>query len=438
MHRKMLGKLSGLIMLALCMSMATLACFGLDRPSSSEAATSPGFTHRFVADKPHRFNIRTITAGINLQSTSDLATVETAINFLQRAKRQFQDRGYEIQTLRIATQPLAQYLKGKSLKAAVADLKKLDQLISDRNVTFSIGPVITDDRHDPEFAAWAVQLLKETKSLFFTVTVASPEAGVHSQSALSAAEAIAAIAKATPGGEGNFRFSAAANCPAGTPFFPVAYHQGPDAFSIGLETPLLLQEAFQQSKTYDEARVKMKALMESELQPVERLAQEIAQNEHRNYLGIDVSPAPSKEASIGSAIEMLSGSPFGSSSTLTACATITGVLQSLSIKRCGYSGLMLPVLEDPILAQRAAESRYTVRELLLYSSVCGTGLDVVPLAGDVPTGVLTSLIRDVASLSAKLHKPLSARLFPIPGKKAGERAEFNNPFLTDSIVLKVD
>jgi uncharacterized protein (UPF0210 family) len=178
--------------------------------------------------------------------------------------------------------------------------------------------------------------------------------------------------------------------------------------------------------------------MESELQPVEKMAQEIAQIEQRNYLGIDVSPAPSKEASIGSAIETLTGSPFGSSLTLFACATITDVLQSLSIKRCGYSGLMLPVLEDPILAKRAAESQYTVRELLLYSSVCGTGLDVVPLAGDTATNVLTALIRDVAALSTKLHKPLSARLFPIPGKKAGERAEFNNPVLTNSIIMKVD
>jgi uncharacterized protein (UPF0210 family) len=99
---------------------------------------------------------------------------------------------------------------------------------------------------------------------------------------------------------------------------------------------------------------------------------------------------------------------------------------------------MLPVLEDPVLARRAAESRYTLRELLLYSSVCGTGLDVVPLAGDTPTDVLTSLIGDVAALSAKLHKPLSARLFLIPGKKAGEMAEFNNPFLTSSIIMRVD
>ena len=99
---------------------------------------------------------------------------------------------------------------------------------------------------------------------------------------------------------------------------------------------------------------------------------------------------------------------------------------------------MLPVLEDPVLATRAAESRYTVRELLLYSSVCGTGLDVVPLAGDTKVDELAALIRDVAALSNKLHKPLSARLFLIPGKKPGDRAEFSNPFLTSSVVMKLE
>jgi uncharacterized protein len=430
--------LIGILMLALSTPARTIAYIGPSGSQGFESISSFPLSNGFAGVKSYRFKIRTITAGINLKSTSDLPTVEAAISFLQRAKSKFQNQGYEIQTLRIATQPLGQYLNGKTRKSALADLKKIDQVVSDKNLVLSIGPVITDDRRDPEFASWAVELVKETKSISFTVTVASPKAGVHSQAAFSAAEAIVAIAGATPGGEGNFRFAAAANCPAGTPFFPVAYHQGQESFSIGLETPALLQEAFQQSKTLNEAREKLKASLESELQPVEKLALEFASSEHRNYLGIDVSPAPSKEASIGSAIEALTHSPFGSASTLMACATITDVLHSLNVKRCGYSGLMLPVLEDPVLAQRAAEGRYSVRELLLYSSVCGTGLDVVPLAGDTPANKLTALIADVAALSTKLHKPLSARLFLIPQKKAGERAEFNNPFLTDSVIMRLD
>ncbi len=426
-----------LFTLSLFALLSSSAYIGVDRSPKAQSTFALA-SERIVTPKSHHFKIRTITAGINLKNTSDLATVESAISFLQRTKKKFEDEGYEIQTLRIATQPFPEYLNGKTRREALADLKKIDEVVAARGVLLSIGPVITDDRHDPEFALWATQLVKETKNINFSVTVASPGRGIHSQTALTAAEAIVAIAGTSSGGEGNFRFTAAANCLAGTPFFPVAYHQGPDAFSIGLESPGLLQEAFEQSRDIQEAKARLKALLESELGPVEKLAVRVARDEHRQYLGIDVSPAPSKEASIGAAIEALTRVPFGSASTLAACDAITDVLHSLSIKTCGYSGLMLPVLEDPILAQRAAEGRYSVRELLLYSSVCGTGLDVVPLAGDTQANELAALIRDVAALSTKLHKPLSARLFPVPGKKAGERAEFSNPFLTSSVVMKLD
>jgi uncharacterized protein (UPF0210 family) len=416
--------------LILLLTSIQTATAGFTKPSP------PTLTQTKPAEPKHKFRIRTITAGVNLDSPGDLKTIESAIEFLQRARKRFEDQGYEIQTVRIATQPLSQYLNGKSRVDAIADLKKIDDLLSAKNVILSIGPVITADRHEPEFAAWATQLVQQTKNISFSVTVAS-ERGVHGQTALTAAETIVALSKASPGGEANFRFTAAANCPPG-PFFPVAYHRGPIGFSIGLETPRLLQQAFEQAKDIRDAQEKLFDLMETELKPIEKLAENIERVENREYFGIDTSPAPSKDASIGAAIEALTKVPFGSSSTLAACAAITEVLKALRIKICGYSGLMLPVLEDPVLATRAAEGRYTVRELLLYSSVCGTGLDVVPLAGDTSVVQLAALIRDVGALSTRLRKPLSARLFLIPGKKPGDRAEFSNPFLTSSVVMKLE
>src|SRR2546429_1806475 len=305
MHRILLKILS----VALFAVLAAGVNARLDKYQASESVSSPDVSKQIVTPKSHRFRIRTITAGVNLRNTSDLTTVESAIGFLQRAKKKFEVEGYEIQTLRIATQPLPEYLNGQSRAAALADLRAIDGVVSSKNVLFSIGPVITDDRHDPEFQSWATQLVKETKNINFSVTVASPERGIHRQTALTAAEAIVAISKSSPGGEGNFRFTAAANCLAGTPFFPVAFHRGPAAFSIGLETPGLLQEAFAQAGDIDEAKAKLKTLLESELGPVEKLALEISDNEHRQYLGIDTSPAPSQDASIGAAIEALTRLP---------------------------------------------------------------------------------------------------------------------------------
>jgi hypothetical protein len=51
---------------------------------------------------------------------------------------------------------------------------------------------------------------------------------------------------------------------------------------------------------------------------------------------------------------------------------------------------------------------------------------------------IEAILLDVASLAIKLDKPLSARLFPIPGKKAGEMTEFDSPYLVDCPVLSVE
>ena len=176
-------------------------------------------------------------------------------------------------------------------------------------------------------------------------------------------------------------------------------------------------------------------MLNNALREIETMASSIGRETGWRYLGIDTSPAPLTGASIGQAIETLTKVPFGEPGTLAACAAITDVLKAIDVKTCGYCGLMLPVLEDPVLARRATEGRYTVSELLLYSSVCGTGLDVVPLPGNTPVEDLTAVIADVGALAAKYAKPLSARLFPVPGKKAGDMVSFDNPYLTSSVVM---
>lgn len=98
---------------------------------------------------------------------------------------------------------------------------------------------------------------------------------------------------------------------------------------------------------------------------------------------------------------------------------------------------MLPVPEDPVLARRAGAGRYGLRDLLLYSSVCGTGLDVVPVPGDTTPEILAPVIRDVAALAARWGKALSARLLLVPGKRAGKTATFDDPLLTACTVFPV-
>jgi uncharacterized protein len=136
-------------------------------------------------------------------------------------------------------------------------------------------------------------------------------------------------------------------------------------------------------------------------------------------------------------LEVLGIPRVGQSGSLAAAAFIADTLDQGTWLRSGFNGLMLPVLEDAVLAQRSIEQVLTLKDLLLYSAVCGIGLDTVPLAGDIPQDALYAILLDVAALSTRLHKPLTARLMPVPGLSAGENTHFDFEFFANGAALEV-
>ena len=261
------------------------------------------------------------------------------------------------------------------------------------------------------------------------------------------AGAILAITESTAGGEGNFQFCCSFNVAAGIPFFPAAYHAAGAAscFAIGCETSALLAHALPKaSGDLAAARKLLTATFVEELAPVEAVATSLAAAHALRYGGIDASVAPLGTCPpLTASFESLGLGKFGESGTLAVASVVTGALKALRSKDasgltiCGYTGLMLPPCEDAGLAQRAEEGTYRIHDLLMYSAVCGLGLDTVPVAGDVPQSKLAALLLDVAALAFKLDKPLTARLFPVPGKRAGERTSFANPILCNTTVFEV-
>jgi uncharacterized protein (UPF0210 family) len=383
----------------------------------------------------HPFRVRTVTAGITLNGLEDTATFKVAIEFLKKAKQAYIDKGYEVQTIRISTQNFFKYLSQYSYNDALPFLVKLDKIAQQNNISLSIGQILPPDKFQAGIGDWAEKLVQSTSNISFSLPISSREIGIHFNSIKACSEIIAAISKAN-GGEDCFRFTASANCPSGIPFFPAAFHEGINSFAVGLESANLITEAFKVDNNPATARESLKLFLEKNLLPIQEIAENISKINNWQYDGIDASPAPGLDASIGQAIETFTKQPFGSSATLSACALITDVLKTLDIKKCGYSGLMLPVIEDNVLAKRAMEKRYTVQEILLFSSVSGTGLDVVPLPGNTSKQVIENIMIDVAALSLKYtSKALSVRLFLIPEKHAGDTVTFENPHLTRSIVM---
>src|SRR5208337_4779386 len=191
-----------------------------------------------------------------------------------------------------------------------------------------------------------------------------------------------------------------------SPFFPAAYHTGNGhQFTIGMASAgLITAAAAQNAPDLASARRQIIDALFNASFDVEDAAQRVDREQGWTYLGLDLSPAPSPDASIGAAIETISKQPFGASGTLTAVGTITSAIKEIGARRTGYSGIMLPVMEDPLLAERWNQGRLSLDALLSYSAV-------------------------FATLSVKWNKPLSARLLPVAGKRAGERTEFTDPYL---------
>lgn len=389
--------------------------------------------------------VRTITLGIGMAHPLNAASLTWASAFLRLAQREMEQAGYTVQTTRIATRPLLADLADWDDAAIVQYASSLQAMCETEGIAFcSLGPAPADD---PTFPLARLTLLPEIlaphPALNATAQLASAAYGVRYEAALPIAQVMHTLA-AHDGGMVNFRFAALAMCEPGGPFFPQAFQRGDDwTVSVGLQGAGLVREALATLAAHNSTGARVLAgasdavaeTLTTAATPVVELARTLAAGAGFGFTGIDLSPAPMGDDSIAGAFEAAGLGRFGEPGTLALAAAITRGIQSIMLPRCGYCGLMLPPLEDTVLGERCADGLLSVSSLLSLSSVCGMGLDTVPLPGDVPVERVAALLMDVAGLAARLRKPLSARLFLVPGAQAGEMTRFDSPYLTNTRVL---
>jgi uncharacterized protein len=386
----------------------------------------------WASDMPRKPKVRAITAFIRMDRDHYAQQIAESLTVLRQAQASFEKGGYEVQTIRITTQPFPQYTRGMQSPEALQLFKALDALSAKEGFSLNIGPALQSDADDPAQAELVGQILAAT-SINASVIVAA-EDGIHWKSIRSAAKVMKYLEENSPRRENNFGFAATAMLQPYAPFFPGSYHDGPGRqFSVGLEAANFVADTLEAGKLQT-AQARLSDGLAEQARFIDAIAQQIQKRSGWTYLGLDATPAPNLDSSIGAAVEKVTGEKFGSAGTLTAARIITEAVHSVPVKRVGYSGLMLPPLEDPVLAQRWSEETYNLDSLLAYSAVCGTGLDAIPLPGDTSQEQLERIIGDVASLALKWNKPLTARMILAPGKKPGDRTEFTSPHLTNTIL----
>ena len=372
--------------------------------------------------------VRAITGFVTIDAKSYPAQLEEAAAFLTRVRDAVKAAGYDVSGIRISTQPFPEYTRGMNRSDALALLHRINELASTLRFNPNIGPAMVNDGDDTAPADLLVDVLSEPGNRLNANIVVAGEDGIHWNAVRQAARIIKNVGERSPHGQGNFNFGAIAMLKPYGPFYPGAWHPGdvgPRRFAIGLEAANVVMDVF--SREHD-PRTAGKALADAlgiHARAVEAAATSAAAGSGWTYAGIDPTPAPGGQVSIGAAIESFTGAPFGSPGTETAAAVITQAVKQVQVKQTGYSGLMIPVLEDTVLTRRWTEGTYSLDSILAYSAVCAGGVDTVPLPGDTSEAAIAGIVGDVASLAFKWNKPLAARLLPAPGKRAGETTEFS-------------
>lgn len=380
-----------------------------------------------------RPRIRAVTAFIEIDSNNYAARIEETQKFLAGAKDVLNRAGFEGAGGRITTNPFPQFTKGMKREDAVALIRKLREAATKGRNGLDIGPAMINDEDDTAPVALLADVLAEV-SVNANLVMADDH-GIHWRGIREAAKLIKQVSERSPHGDGNFNFAAIAMMKPYGPYYPGSYHLGKGhAFAIAMEGANVVAGVFAQYHDAREAEQHLSEMFSKYTKEIEAVAMQIASSTGWTYEGIDATPAPLKDNSIGGAIESFIGGPFGSSGTLTASGIITRAVQSTPVKRTGYSGLMLPVMEDNLLARRWAEGTFNLDSILAYSAVCAGGVDTVPLPGDVTEEQIARILGDVAWLAYRWNKPLAARLLPAPGKRAGEKTEFSGGALTNTTV----
>ena len=353
--------------------------------------------------------------------------------FARHAQSAFSQAGVTVETIRLATPPFPQWLPLRNIVPLVQELSIEASAVGMDYL--SLGPALPEF---PESFALIPDVLANTQNVFMTGLVTTVNHELDLAAAKRCAEIISKLATIEPNGFGNLYFSALANVKPFCPFFPTAFGNfDQPAFALAIEGASIALEAFTEAKTLAEARANLIRQVEQQAVQLAELGAKFASMYNYTFKGLDftLAPHPDANASIARALEVLGLPVFGEAGSVAASAFITDSLDRAEYPRTGFNGLMLPVLEDSTLAARAQEGRLDLHSLLLCSAVCGTGLDVIPLPGDATADQIYPLILDMAALALRLDKQLTARLMPIPGKKAGEVTDFAFDYFANGGIL---
>src|SRR5438094_7440603 len=156
----------------------------------------------------HRPRIRTVTAFVRIEPAQYRQQIEEAVTVLRQAKAAFEKGGYEVQTIRITTQPFARYIGDRHATEALDFFKSLDKLSKEDSFIVNIDPLTLSDSSDAGKVELLSQILASTRANA-SIVVAGDD-GVPWNAVRAAAQVMKYVEDHSLNGANNFDLHAVA------------------------------------------------------------------------------------------------------------------------------------------------------------------------------------------------------------------------------------
>lgn len=312
-----------------------------------------------------------------------------------------------------------------------------------------------DDPRDMNQISFAKSVIKLSKNGFVNFRVSESKECLDSNAISPSVNLIEEVSTENNGFD-NFRVGFSFGLQQETPFFPYSSMQGRRGFAVGLEYIDLIKEViFKHSRrSINAMKSEIKDRVCWFLDRVTEACKKIESETGFDFIGIDISlapyPYPLEDQSVVDLIETIGNIgrsrgdveyKFGMNGTMFAHTLLTSVLKEIvdsgNYKTTGFNGLMYSVLEDTLLSSRFSSGQVGLEDMLLLSTTCGCGIDMVPISDRNSKKTISSLFFDIFAISSVISKPLGVRILPIPNSRPGDLTRFKHLFFTNAILPQV-
>lgn len=386
--------------------------------------------------------VRSITYTINFNKLDDKSYLQYVESNLLNIKNKFIKNKIKIRTMRFNIIAIDEFEKDE-LFTKIDKLSEFSKQLGLRWFNLSFNLINKLNTEINVISDIAYKILKLYDNAFINFIVA--ENFINNYAVIKSSELIKKISYLNSNGIDNFRFGVSLNVKANTSFFPFSYSNKNDSFSLAIETTQKVVSIIKKTFENDYIQLKKNIIegIKDDLLLFENISNSIVIDLDIDYNGQDISlsPYPDENVSVIEILNLLGVKYFGSNGTQFMTSYLTSILKDTinqySLKSIGFNGVMYSMLEDKLMCQANDDKNFSIDSIILYSTVCGCGLDMVPLPDITSKEEIASMILDVATTAIKIDKPLGVRVLPIPDKNISDTTNLKLDFLTNTNIPEI-